>query len=146
LICTASTTTRPTAVISSYSSALTVDGPMFFRPEGSSPDHHYKAIQIIISTTGTYNLRSSGNMDTYGYLYKGNFYPLNPSINLLARDDNNGGNFQFKLTASLEADVTYTLVVTTVYTNVTGPFSVVVSGPDFVTFIPINTVTTTTSK
>jgi hypothetical protein len=85
-------------------------------------------------------------MDTYGYLYKENFYPTHPSINLLARDDDTGGNFQFKLTVSLEAQIRYTLVVTTVRTNVTGLYSVAASGPDDVRFISINAVATTTSK
>jgi hypothetical protein len=119
---------------------------MFFRPGGSSPDHHYKAIQIIVRRTGTYNLKSSSDIDTHGFLYNGTFYPLNPSVNLLARDDDTGGRMQFKLTAFLVGGVAYTLVVTTHGTNVIGPFSVVVSGPDHVTFIPINAVTTTTSK
>jgi hypothetical protein len=85
-------------------------------------------------------------MDTYGYLYSGTFYPLDPSVNLLAQDDDTGGNFQFELTAFIEAGVPYTLVVTTHYTNVNGPFSVVAYGLDDVIFIPINAVTTTTSE
>ncbi len=85
-------------------------------------------------------------MDTYGYLYGGNFYPLNASFNLFEQDDDSGDNKQFELTYYLVADLAYTLVVTTYDPNVNGPFSVVAFGPDNVTFIPINAVKTTTSE
>ena len=68
-------------------------------------------------------------MDTYGYLYKDNFDPNNPYINQLLYSDSGCSNSQFRLTADLQSNTTYILVVTTYYPNVTGLFSVISSGP-----------------
>ena len=56
------------------------------------------------------------NADTYIYLYEGSFTPTNPSLNLIAQDDDgyDGGNdVQFDLTTDLETDITYYGVITT---------------------------------
>ncbi len=100
---------------------------------------------MIVGTTGTYNITSLSKMDTWGFLYNGTFYPFESSVNLATLDDDNGGNNQFKLTVFLQAGVPYTLVVSTNSPNVTGSFSVVGSGPDYVYFIPINIMQTTTT-
>ena len=56
------------------------------------------------------------NADTYIYLYEGSFTPTNPSLNLIAQNDDgyNGGNdVQFDLTTNLKKDTTYYSVITT---------------------------------
>ena len=56
------------------------------------------------------------NADTYIYLYEGSFTPTNPSLNLIAQDDDgyDGGNdVQFDLTTNLKKDTTYYSVITT---------------------------------
>ena len=56
------------------------------------------------------------NADTYIYLYEGSFTPTNPTLNLIAQNDDgyNGGNdLQFDLTTNLKKDTTYYSVITT---------------------------------
>jgi hypothetical protein len=56
------------------------------------------------------------NADTYIYLYNDSFDASNPTLNLIAQNDDgyNGGNdLQFDLTHTLETDTTYYSVVTT---------------------------------
>ncbi len=131
--------------MSNYSSALTIGSGSYIRPGSSSSGHHYEAIQVIVNTTGYYTFTSSSNMDTHGFLYNGAFYPSQPSVNLIARDDDSGGNNQFKFAAFLEAGVPYILVISTHGAGITGPFSIVASGPDDVEFIPTNIVETITT-
>jgi len=118
---------------------------LYTRPGGST-NTYYEAIQLIVPTTGYYDIKSLGTMDTHGYLYNGSFYPSNPQLNQIAHDDDSGGNRQFKLLVFLQAGVPYTLVVTTHNSLTTGPFSVVASGPDNIYFSPINLVTTSKSN
>jgi hypothetical protein len=99
-----------------------------------------------VNTTGTYTFKSSSTIgDTYGYLYQGNFYPIYPSYNIFARDDDTAGNRQFQFTADLRSDITYILVFTTYQPGYTGSFSITASGPDYV-FNPIEIIQTTTGK
>ena len=56
------------------------------------------------------------NADTYIYVYENSFDPTNPTLNLIAQDDDgyDGGNdVQFDLTTDLETDITYYGVITT---------------------------------
>ncbi len=144
----ASTTiSPPTNFISNYSSELTTGDGTLSRPGTTSSGYYYKAIQIAVGTAGIYNLTSYSGMDTFGFLYNGNFNPSYPTENLIIQNDEKGGNNQFKLTAFLQPGVLYTLVVSTFLPDITGSFSVVASGPANVYFIPTNiTQTTITSK
>jgi hypothetical protein len=72
-------------------------------------------------------------MDTYGYIYKNKFDPLNPLENLLSINDDGGSYFQFRLDIRLFADMTYVLVVTTYESLRTGEFSISVFGNNTVT-------------
>lgn len=125
-----------------YSSALTGSNEKF-----PGTQKYYEAIQITVNTTGYYTLKSLENIDGYGYLYRSYFNPSNPSYNLLAQDDQNGGNNQFSIQYYLEAGVTYILVFTTYQAGVTGSFSIVVNGPDVVELERITSfqITTTTT-
>jgi hypothetical protein len=134
-------TTQPTPSTYNYSSALTTDSGNFSRGENSS-NHYYEAIQLIVNTAGNYTFTSKSSIDTYGYIYQYYFDPLNPFINILSRDDDSGGDRNFKLIVFLLAGGTYILVVTTFSEYVTGLFSIVGSGPDKFGFIPINNYTT----
>ena len=56
------------------------------------------------------------NADTYIHVYEGSFTPTNPTLNLIAQDDDgyDGGNeVQFDLTTNLKKDTTYYSVITT---------------------------------
>jgi hypothetical protein len=66
-------------------------------------------------------------------------------LNLLAQNDDGGNNRQFKLTVFLQPWITYTLIVTTFSTNVTGKVSIIASGPEYVGFTRRNTPQTSTT-
>ena len=54
--------------------------------------------------------------DTYIYLYDAPFVPINPSLNLIAEDDDGyegGSDLQFDLTYNLKKDVPYMALITT---------------------------------
>jgi hypothetical protein len=132
------TTTEPALVVSKYSSALRENSKIYSRVENSTSKTYYESIHIIPITSGFYNLTSVSNIDTFGALYQGNFNPLYPSHHLRQEDDDSAGNNQFRLTAFLESNLNYILVVTTYAGLLTGPFSVDVSGPGSVYFILTN--------
>jgi hypothetical protein len=139
--------TIPTTTVSNYSSALTTNDRIYMRPESTTSDYYYKAIQITVDRAGIYDITSVSDMDTLGFLYDGTFNPSNPSSNLYTDDDDSGGNRQFKLTAYLEAGVPYTLVVSTFGSRITGPFSIVATGPGNVQYVSMDsTVTSTTTS
>ncbi|CAF1258161.1 unnamed protein product [Adineta steineri] len=115
-----------------YSSSLTKTSMMFQRPNGDRGVYYYKPIQIFISTPGYYEIQSFSNIDMFGYFYL-YFMPLNPPMNILMSDDDSGGNNQFYFRISLDP-IMYTLVATTYEKNITGLFSIMVTGPASVTF------------
>lgn len=89
-------------------------------------------------TSGLYVISSDSPIDTYGYIYKDHFNPLDPIENLLCQDDASCGHSQFKLILDLHSSVTYVLVMTTYELGTTGEFIVLVSGPSDVTLTPIS--------
>ncbi len=109
----------------------------FVRPDGTTGNYYYQAVQGTIDTSGTYSFSSSSSIDTYGYLYESSFDPSDPSHNLIASDDDGGGDRQFQISRYLQSGRTYILVVTTHRKNTTGNFSVRVSGPALVNLVPI---------
>jgi hypothetical protein len=87
-----------------------------------------------VSLSGTYEFLSHSSMDTYGYLYTGTFDPVDPSRNRIDSNSDGCDNQQFWLHSFLQANSAYTLVVTTLHTNVTGAFSIVSHGESDVSF------------
>lgn len=85
-------------------------------------------------TPGLYAISSDSLIDTYGYIYKDHFNPLNPTENLISKDDGTCGHNQFKLFLNLQSSVTYVLVMTTYELETIGKFIVVASGPSDITF------------
>ncbi len=127
--------------MSIYSSELTTNSSRYHRTINSTSNYFYESIELNVNTTGNYRFVSQSNIDTYGYIYRGNFYPSYPSMNILEEDDQNGGINQFQITVELRSESKYTLVVTTYIEDITGPFSILAYGPDQVQFIPINSET-----
>jgi len=103
------------------------------QPSWTTNHYHYKAIQIIVSISDFYSFRSVSQIDMYGYLYARYFNATNLYINLLAYDDNSGGNLQFHFEFLLQPG-NYVLVAMICSGNVIGSFSIIVSGPANVTF------------
>ncbi len=135
----ASTTTLQSILTSNYSNALTVYSGSYTRFGSQNGTYYYHTIQVRVSVTGTYTIRTSSTIsDTYGYIYQGNFYPTHPQYNILARDDDSSGGRNFGFTVTLRSDVTYILVFTTYSALATGTFNITASGPSSVSMTPIN--------
>ena len=95
-------------ITSIFSNFLSISNPTYSPPHQPIPGHFYDAIRLTVATSGNYTIRSSSVTGTnlYGYLYINNFDPFNPSSNLIASDDNNGGNQQFIFTVALQSTFT----------------------------------------
>ncbi|CAF3642717.1 unnamed protein product [Rotaria socialis] len=135
--------TPSTVVNSSYSSTWTTNSQTFARISGGVANYYYQAIRVIVNTSGNYNITSSSNVDTYGYLYATAFYPSNISLNLIAQDDDSGGSLQFEFARFFNSSVVYILVATAYSGGVMAPFSIIVSDPSRVSLLYINTTSVT---
>ena len=114
------------------------DSLSFSRPSwnDSNDIFYYNLVSFTVDTAGEWRASNSSitsndsfdyspypnhqtpffNADTYIFVYEGSFTPTNPTLNLIAQDDDgyNGGNdVQFDLTTYLKKDTTYYAVVTT---------------------------------
>ncbi len=122
----------------SYSGLLTANSPTYTR-NGGSGTFYYQALEVHVSTTGTYTFQSSSSIgDTFGYLYQGNFYTSYPQYNIVRQDDDGAGGGQFQLIADLRPDLTYILVFTSFNVIQTGSFDIAASGPGTISMTPIN--------
>ncbi len=83
--------------------------------------------------SGIYSLRSYSNITTYGSIYNDTFTPFDPIVHRISYDSGSCTG-QFKLTIILQANITYTLVVTTYSSNVIGAFAILVSGSNYISF------------
>jgi len=115
-----------------YSSSLTTNNQIYIR-DCSEPNFYYESIQVEVIESGYYTFLSYSRIDTYGYIYKDKFNPLNPLENLLHTNDDGGFNFQFRLDIRLFVDMKYVLVVTTSDSRGTGKFSIAVFGRNKIT-------------
>ncbi|CAF4047003.1 unnamed protein product, partial [Adineta steineri] len=127
------------SVQSVYSSVLTENHPTYSPTGCDLQNYYYEAIQMNVNESGYYSLISNSTIDTFGYMYGGNFYPSGPSINLISKSDNRSGEHQFQMRPFLRSTTANILVVTTDSANVTGTFSIIVSGFNNVTFKRLNT-------
>jgi hypothetical protein len=101
---------------------------MYSRTVCDLPHYYFEAIQVKVNKTEYYTIISSSTFNTFGYIYQNEFDSLNPSINLISKGDDICNNDQFKLIRNLSANITYIVIVTTRDPNVTGAFSIIVSG------------------
>ncbi|CAF1272191.1 unnamed protein product, partial [Adineta steineri] len=121
-----------------YSSSLTKINQIYYR-NCDKQNYYYESIRMKVIETGDYTFRSSGNIDSYGSIYKIKFNPLDPSENLLKTDDDSGSDAQFKLDIHLDVDRIYVLVVTTFDSKETGEFWIVVLGKNKVILESLST-------
>jgi hypothetical protein len=126
-------------LLASFSGTLSSSSPTFSRPSGGSSLYYYQAIRTTAYTSGTYTLRSTSStgLDTYGCLYSTSFDPNYPSGNLLICDDDGGGSLQFLINYYLSSGQTYILVVTTASSLATGSYSILATGPGYVSMTAI---------
>ncbi|CAF3347565.1 unnamed protein product [Rotaria socialis] len=140
----ARSTQHPTAITNTVSSELTASSRAYIRYQGGGCNFYFDAFQVTVPTIGTYIFSSNSNIDTYGYIYSGSFFPTSPNENLLAQDDQSAGNNQFQLIVNLQSNFTYYLIFTTYISNVIGPYSVTASGPQRANLILTNMTSTET--
>ncbi|CAF1171017.1 unnamed protein product [Adineta steineri] len=119
------------AVQTVYASKLTTNSSTYFLDCWES-SNYYEAIQVNVHTGGVYTLFSKSNMNTHGAIYKDCFNPSNPYENQLPYGDDRCNPNQFRFRIALETNITYILLVTTWFANITGAFSIFVSGPNHV--------------
>ncbi|CAF1020616.1 unnamed protein product [Adineta steineri] len=120
---------KPSMVETMYTSVLTSNHPIYPRT-GCDISYYYEAIKIQVYKSGHYSFNSMSNINTYGYMYAKYFDPFSASAFLISADDDSSSNSQFNISIPLEINIEYILVVTTFNSNVTGPFSIRVSGPN----------------
>ncbi|CAF1281543.1 unnamed protein product [Adineta steineri] len=106
-----------------YSSSLTKINQIYYR-DCDKRNFYYESIRVKVIETGYYTFRSSGNIDSYGSIYKNKFNPLDPSENFLKTVDDSDSGAQFKLDIQLDIGTIYVLVVTTFDSKETGKFSI----------------------
>jgi hypothetical protein len=111
-----------------YLSQLTADSRTYSRDCRIS-NYYYETIQMNVDETNYYSIESNSSINTFGYIYKDSFNPFNPFEKLLLQNVKQC-NIRFRLVINLQVGSTYILVVTTYRPNVTGAFSIIVSGPN----------------
>ncbi len=113
-----------------YSSYLSTSHQTYSR-DCSIMNYYYEAIQLNVTTTGTYFILIIGPFWIHADIYRNNFNSLNPLENLLQQYGfmyaGDADRLRFQL--ELRSDIVYVLVVTTDMEFVTGPFSIYISGP-----------------
>ncbi|CAF0987997.1 unnamed protein product [Adineta steineri] len=136
-ICSPSAMRKPylSTVQSNYSSELTMNSQTYSRDCRES-NYYYQTIRVNIVENAYYALSSDSTMDTYGYIYKDDFNPLNPFENLLSQNYRSCSYEDFNFIVYLHSDTKYILVVTTSSPNKTGKFSILTSGPNNITLDP----------
>jgi hypothetical protein len=130
------------------SGSLTISNPTFYRPTRTDGAYYYQAFRVFINSAGTYAFVSNSSFDTFGYLYSPTFDPAYPNSNVIAYDDDSGGNSQFRINEYLQYG-TYILVVTTYAAGQRGSFGLRVIGTnsvDLMAYTPSVIVSSTTRK
>ncbi|CAF1565822.1 unnamed protein product [Adineta ricciae] len=122
----------PINIQSSYPSQFTINSRKYCR-DYKKPSYYYETLEINVKKTGSYVLWSKSEIDTYGYLYKDEFNPLQPFGNLIAHHSGHCNQGQLKFDRTFDENTKYILVVTTYYPNATGNFTIFISGENNVT-------------
>ena len=101
---------------------------------------YYEPIQINVVQSGNYTLSSVDNRldGIMGYLYKEHFDQFIPDKRLIARNLNGCPKDEFKIITELQSSVTYILIVTSTITLSVNSISLLISGPNDITFNPIS--------
>lgn len=139
LIVSSTEVTSSSIIRSEYSSSLNMSNEKYIRADSSSTlNCYFEAIELNVSMSGNYTIVSVSNIDTFGYIYSNKFNPTFPFLHLLSSNDDTGGNRQLKLKSFLSIGIEYILVVTTYNANVTGSYSIVITGCASIRFTRLN--------
>ncbi|CAF4068950.1 unnamed protein product, partial [Adineta steineri] len=110
-------------LITMYSSVLTSNSSIYFQV-CSEFDSYYEAIQMNVTITGHYTFLINSKMKTiYAYIYTNNFNPFDVTENMVSRSGGSGNQGQLKVTAVLQVNLTYVIVIVT-SRNLMGNFSI----------------------
>lgn len=119
-----------TEVTTTLSGSWTLSSPLFARHAGQQLEKvYYAAVELNVPLMGTYSFTGNSAIRMDGRLYDGDFDPADPNQNLITFDVKSADQEQFEITASLQADHKYTLIVTPRTLDSVGEFSVASSGP-----------------
>ena len=121
------------------SSTLTENSETFRRIGGIDDNYYYEAFEVTVSMDGDYILQTNSSIDTYGCLYKENFYSDSPNLNALrCEDDMSDENPQFKLNLHFNSNTRYILIITTASLFTTGNYTLLISGLNRMNITQIN--------
>ena len=104
------------------------------------PNYYYEPIQINVVQSGNYTMSSVDSRfdGITGYLYKEHFDQFILDKRLIARNLNGCPNGEFKIITELQSSVTYILIMTPQLSGWEHGISILVSGPNNITFNPIS--------
>lgn len=102
-----------------------------------TPNYYYSAFLLNVSFADTYTIETRGSLDSFGSLYEVEFNPSNSSENLLLYNDDGSGSSNFYMTAFLEPSSDYIIVVTTYENNITGTYTLDISGNGRISIKPL---------
>jgi len=133
--------------LSSFAQVITtfqaiLDGTLTYNRPGWYADaaFSYSLIEIFPSVDGLYDIvNPAANLtftnDPYVYLYQESFDPSQPEVNLIAYDDDSGGNLLFRLNdIQLYSSIPYYVVATSYQPGATGTFDFEIVGPGSVEY------------
>jgi len=104
------------------------------------PNYYYEPIQINVVQSGNYTMSSVDSRlhGITGSLYKEHFDQFILDKRLIARNLNGCPKDEFKIITELQSSVTYILIVTSTITLSVNSISLLISGPNSITFNPIS--------
>ena len=105
-----------------------------------SSDYYYDSIQINVVQSGNYTLSSvdSRIQGVIAYLYKEHFSEYTSYERLIAHSSDSCPMNEFKIITELQSSVTYILIMMPTNSLSINKFSIVVFGPNNITFNPIS--------
>ena len=103
-------------------------------------EFYYEPIQINVVQSGNYTMSSVDSHLPYitGSLYKEHFDQFILDKRLIARNLNGCPNDEFKIITELQSSVTYILIMTPTITFSVNNISLLIFGPNNITFNPIS--------
>mgnify|MGYP001031726875 FL=1 len=125
-----STLSITTLYESMYESIVTRNSPMYSRY--CEDGYFYENIQIIVSKQGNYDIFINSTNQLYITLHKNYFDPAESSTNLIFQQTDWCNVSQIKFISHFHADITYNLIISTAYPNMTSSFSLALIGPSHV--------------
>jgi hypothetical protein len=140
-------------ITTNFDGILTTDNT-FIRPDfntllAGDDSYNYFVRQLTPDATGTYSIAVTNcvpDLDPTLYIYVGSFDPANPTVNLVAGDDDDGPGLYSLIEWDMTAGTKYFAVMSTFSTGETGHVYFSATGPGNMAVVDINTNTETESR